>query len=379
MNKKPIVIDLFCGAGGFSEGFRQAGYKIACGIDIKKDCCETYKHNFTEANFINKDIREISSEEILSTCSLNVGEIDVIIGGPPCQGFSHAGKRMVEDPRNVLFKEFVRIVNEIKPKYFVMENVVGLVTMAKGKFKEEIIETFKEIGYLVDVRILNSADYGTPQARLRTIFIGNNTGEEITFPEVTHSKDGIGDLKKWTSVEEALEDLPPLGVGVGKDIASYNNLTTSSYQLYMRGYISYEEWINGSFNLEIKNTEKELFNHWTTKTKDKTRERFIHIAPGENWQSLPEHLKTKGKFSNLYRRLDPCMPSVTLTNIRKTMLIHPWEDRLLSVREGARLQSMPDYMRFMGNLNSQQQQVSDCVPSILSYVIAKHIKSNIKK
>ena len=122
--EKPIVIDLFSGAGGFSEGFRQAGYNIVCGVDINEDCSKSYQMNFKEAKFINQDIREVPTEKILSICNLSEGDVDVIIGGPPCQGFSHAGKRLVDDPRNVLFKEYVRIVNEIRPTYFIMENVV---------------------------------------------------------------------------------------------------------------------------------------------------------------------------------------------------------------------------------------------------------------
>ena len=377
MKKQPIVIDLFSGAGGFSEGFRQAGYNIVCGVDINEDCSKSYKANFENAKFINRNIREVSSKEILSICNLSKGEVDVIIGGPPCQGFSHAGKRLVDDPRNILFKEFVRVVNEIRPTYFVMENVVGLVTMAKGRFKKEILETFEEVGYTVDVKILNSADYGTPQNRHRTIFIGNKKGTPISFPSPTHNENGENGLYKWTTVEEAINDLPPLGIGVGADVMEYNNLITSLYQSYMRGDITYEEWLSGFHPENSHDKMRILYNHWTTKTKEKTRERFIHIAPGCNWEALPEHLKTKGKFSNLYRRLNPESPSVTLTNIRKTMLIHPWEDRLLTVREGARIQSIPDYMKFVGNLNSQQQQISDCVPSILSYVLARHIKKDL--
>ena len=130
-------------AGGFSEGFRQRD--TIHGRDINEDCSKSYKANFENAKFINRNIREVSSKEILSICNLSEGEVDVIIGGPPCQGFSHAGKRLVDDPRNILFKEFVRVVNEIRPTYFVMENVVGLVTMAKGRFKKEILETFEEV------------------------------------------------------------------------------------------------------------------------------------------------------------------------------------------------------------------------------------------
>lgn len=379
INNKPVVIDLFAGAGGLSEGFRQAGYFIAGSVEIDEDAAKSHHVNFPESVLIQQDITTLSAQELLDKCGLRKGEVDVVIGGPPCQSFSMAGKRLIDDPRHVLFQEFVRIVEYIEPTSFVMENVVGLLSMSNGKFKEAILEAFSEIGYEVDVTILNSANYGVPQTRQRTIFIGNKIGKKVTFPLPTHSKNGVNNLLDWTTVGEAISDLPSLEESAGEEKIFYKNSPSQWYQLYIRGIISYKKYIshmlNGdTFNLSgIELEETVLYNHWTSKSGEKTKERFYCINQGENWEALPEHLKTNGKYSNLYRRLELNKPSVTLTNIRKSMFIHPTEHRLLTVREGARIQSFPDYIRFMGKKGSQQQQIGNAVPPLLGYALGTHI------
>lgn len=369
--EKPIVIDLFCGAGGMSEGFRQAGFNVVCGIDFDKDACQTHRTNFPEAATIEGDITQLSIEDIEQAMNYSRDSVDVVIGGFPCQGFSMAGKRWVDDPRNQLFREFVRVVDGFQPSVFVAENVVGLVSMAEGQFVREIKESFNAIGYEVEVKILNSDDYGVPQRRRRAIFIGNRVGVPITFPLPTHSKDGL-DLKSFVTVGEAIDDLPLLVEGFGENEMTYIPSNNLPYQQYMRGDITFEEY-QANIHRKLNKEERMLHNHWTSKSKGTTLDRFRHIAQGQNWSALPEHLKTKGKYSNLYRRLDLDTPSVTLTNIRKSMFIHPYEDRLLTVREGARIQSFPDHMVFEGNLGRQQQQIGNAVPPLLGYAIAKKL------
>lgn len=369
--EKPIVIDLFCGAGGMSEGFRQAGFNVVCGIDFDKDACQTHRTNFPEAATIEGDITQLSIEDIEQAMKYERESVDVVIGGFPCQGFSMAGKRWVDDPRNQLFREFVRVVDGFQPTAFVAENVVGLVSMAEGQFVREIKESFNAIGYEVEVKILNSDDYGVPQKRRRAIFIGNRVGRPIEFPLPTHSKEGI-DLKSFVTVGEAIDDLPLLVEGFGENQTTYVPSNNLPYQQYMRGDITFEEY-QANIHRKLNKEERTLHNHWTSKSKGMTLDRFRHIGQGQNWSALPEHLKTKGKYSNLYRRLDLETPSVTLTNIRKSMFIHPYEDRLLTVREGARIQSFPDHMVFEGNLGRQQQQIGNAVPPLLGYAIAKKL------
>lgn len=369
--EKPIVIDLFCGAGGMSEGFRQAGFDVVCGIDFDKDACRTHRTNFPEAATIEGDITQLSIEDIEVAMKHSRESVDVVIGGFPCQGFSMAGKRWVDDPRNQLFREFVRVVEGFQPTAFVAENVVGLVSMAEGQFVREIKDAFNSIGYEVEVKILNSDDYGVPQKRRRAIFIGNRVGIPIEFPLPTHSRDGI-DLKSFVTVGEAIDDLPPLGERFGENEATYIPSNNLPYQQYMRGDITFEEY-QADIHTDLKKEERLLYNHWTSKSKGMTLERFGHIGQGENWSVLPQQLQTKGKYSNLYRRLNVTTPSVTLTNIRKSMFIHPYENRLLTVREGARIQSFPDHMIFEGNLGRQQQQIGNAVPPLLGYAIAKKL------
>lgn len=369
--EKPIVIDLFCGAGGMSEGFRQAGFELACGIEFDPQICETHRVNFPEGATIEGDIAQLSISSIRKEANLEDREVDLIIGGFPCQGFSMAGKRWVDDPRNQLFKEFVRMVDGFRPKVFVAENVVGLVSMAGGQFVREIKESFAEIGYSVEVKILNSADFGVPQRRQRAIFIGNRIQQEIAFPEATH---GTGKIP-YLTVREAISDLPRLPDGQGSNISTYIARDNLPYQQYMRGDITYEQYQQGTL-IELSEEERNIHNHWTSKSKDTTLERFRHIPQGRNWSALPEGLKTSGKYSNLYLRFDMNEPAVTLTNIRKSMFITPEEDRLLTVREGARIQSFPDWFVFKGNKGSQQQQIGNAVPPLLAYAIAQKIMAD---
>lgn len=363
---KPVVLDLFCGAGGLSEGFRQAGYHVAAGIEFDPNICLTHDANFPEGVTIQADMTKVTPQEIIEQSGYEY--FNVIMGGFPCQGYSHVGKRWIDDPRNQLFKEFVRIVDHFQPEFVVGENVVGIVTMGNGFYVEEIKKEFKAIGYEMEVKILNSAEYGVPQRRYRAFFIGNRVGVPNLFPETTH---GEG-KKPFVTVGEAIYDLPKLGGAKGLEETIFKPLENRPYQQYMRGDITFEQFLNEEYIEEVKE-EYPLINHWTSVSKDKTLERFQHIPMGQNWKALPEHLKTNGKYSNLYLRLDENNTSVTLTNIRKSMFIHPLEDRLLSVREGARIQSFPDYMVFKGTLGSQQQQIGNAVPPLLGYAVGKKI------
>lgn len=165
VNKKYNVIDLFCGCGGFSQGFRQANFNILLGIDLWEDAITTYRHNFGTTNVINADMTEIDGSKILEALKINADDVDVIIGGPPCQGFSLSGKRMLDDPRNKLYKSYVNIVSYIKPKVFVMENVPGLIRLFDGKVKDDVINDFSKLGYNVTYKVLSSDEYGVPQVR----------------------------------------------------------------------------------------------------------------------------------------------------------------------------------------------------------------------
>lgn len=323
-------IDLFCGAGGFSLGFDKSGFENIFSIDIQKDFCETYKANFPKHKLVQEDITKLSNETILEL--INGHQIDVIIGGPPCQGFSIAGtigRKFIDDPRNRLFKEFVRVVNVVKPTYFVMENVARLYTHNKNRTREEIIKDFNELGYGVKCKVLNSADYGVPQIRKRVIFIGSRANDNVTFPIKTHAD--------YKTVKDAIDDLPKLNSG----------------------------------------EKSTLSNHKAMKHTPQMLQKMSFIRDGGNREYIPLNLRPKSGDVRKYIKYDSTKPSITVTgDMRK--VFHYSQNRALTVRELARLQTFPDDFEFKSSSIAQQQQVGNAVPPLMAEAIAKHLKDMIE-
>ncbi len=324
-------IDLFCGAGGFSLGFDKSGFENIFSVDIEEDFCKTYKTNFPTHKLITKDISQLTKEEIKKLTESH--EVDVVIGGPPCQGFSIAGnigRKFIDDPRNRLFKEFVRVVSIVNPKYFVMENVARLYTHNNHKTKEEIIEDFNKLGYEVKCTILNSADYGVPQIRKRVIFIGSRISNNILFPKVTHTK--------HKTVKEYLDDLPILNSG----------------------------------------EESHILNHKAMNHTKQMLEKMSFIKDGGDRKDIPIDLRPKSGDVRKYIKYNSNKPSITITgDMRK--VFHYSQNRALTVRELARLQTFPDSFEFKGSSISTQQQVGNAVPPLMAEAIAKSILNMAKK
>ncbi len=325
MNDKFKYIDLFSGSGGFSLGFDAKGFQNVFSVDIEPSFCETYKHNFPDHRLIQQDICDLSDEEIAQLKGSN--EVDVVIGGPPCQGFSMAGnigRKFVDDPRNRLFKEFVRVVKVVKPKFFVMENVARLYGHNKGGTRSEIIKDFENLGYKVDCKILNSADFGVPQVRKRAIFIGTRTSSDILFPEKS--------VNKYVTVEEALTKYPPLNSGEESAIPNHIAMTHSAQMLKKMS--------------------------------------FVKDGGGRN--EIPIELRPTSGDIRKYIRYKSNEPAVCVTgDMRK--IFHYEQNRALTVRELARLQSYPDDFIFKGAKISQQQQVGNSVPPKMAEAIAQAI------
>lgn len=350
--KKFNFIDLFCGCGGFTQGFRQAGCDPVLGVDMWEDAIKTYKYNFPESAIINADITNLAAEDLLKASGAQANDIDIIIGGPPCQGFSISGKRMIDDPRNVLYKSFVQFVGEIRPKVFVMENVPGLVSMAKGTVKDAVIEDFSLRGYNVSWKILAADDYGVPQHRRRVFFIGLN--KEIfgdtyfKFPVETTKhkkitcKDAISDLD-FISDKEALPDE-----------SSYCLPPQTEYQKLMR-----------------KNSNI-LWNHVATIHNDKTKEIIAMVPDGGNYLDLPQELWSTRKVHIAWTRMDSAKPCFTI-DTGHNHHFHYKENRVPTARESARIQSFPDDFRFLGIKTSQLKQVGNAVPPLLSEALATEI------
>lgn len=355
------VFDLFCGCGGFSKGFQNAGFDIKLGIDIWQDAITTYKHNFPNAVTITEDISNLSGSDLLTRANLLAEEVDVIIGGPPCQGFSLSGKRMIDDPRNILYKSFVRMVSDIRPKVFVMENVPGLVKLFNGKVKNQVIEDFSSLGYEVSLGQLTACDYGVPQARKRVFFVGlnknkiNNT-ERFVFPTPTHG----GEIS-YITCKDAISDLDFIDdTKLLQEQDEYQVAPQNDYQLMMR-----------------KNAKK-LFNHVATIHTEKTRSIIALVPDGGNYKSLPENLQQTRKVNIAWTRMDSKKPCFTI-DTGHNHHFHYRANRVPTVRESARIQSFPDDFEFIGIKTSQLKQVGNAVPPLLAQAIATAIVDVIDK
>ena len=372
------VFDLFCGTGGFSKGFeksRNARYETVFGIDLLPGSVATIRLNHAAALGVCDDIRKVRCEDIRSRLKLRRGELALIIGGPPCQGFSSirpfrsSGE---DDARNTLFEQFANFVNWFRPRALVMENVVGLATHQGGQTIAQIEECFGGLGYHCEWRILNAATFGVPQRRERLILIGVQKGAKIAFPEPTHRNDGstIGHknrakmlvaeedlfsrrrLAPSVTVLDAIGDLPP--IRSGESANAYDRPATTDFQRERR---------NGNQRLKL---------HSSTAHTPKMLEIIRHSA--RNISAIPPHLISSG-FSSCYSRLDGDMTSVTITvnfvHPASNRCIHPVCDRALTPREGARLQSFDDDFEFAGNRSQVVKQIGNAVPPLLGRAIGE--------
>jgi DNA (cytosine-5)-methyltransferase 1 len=395
---KPKVVDLFAGAGGFGLGFIFAGYEVICSLEIDEWAAQTLRVNNPETEVIQRDIRRFKTpSEIRKVCPSSP---DAIIGGPPCQGFSIARpvKKDLKDPRNSLFRDFARWVECLVPSVFVMENVKGLLSRqnARGENVIDIItKAFVDLGYSVEVWVLSAAEYGVPQVRERVFVVGNRLGiKAIGTPPKTHGILGLAEDSKQTKLVEgglqpavalwdAISDLPALQAGEGEEEQPYTTAPNTDY----------ERWARGNQNM--------LWNHVAMQHSERLVERFKLVKWGESSSGVPiEHraLKRNGNgtisqtmYDQNNRRLHPYRPSHTIAASFYANFIHPFQDRNLTAREGARIQSFPDSYRFMGKKTivshkllqrerrfserhlCQYNQIGNAVPPLLAKAIGEHI------
>lgn len=340
-HKKYNVIDLFCGCGGFSLGFERAGFNVLLGIDIWKDALSTFKLNHNRSEILNADLSILSPKDILPL--LDGNDVDVIIGGPPCQGFSIAGKRIVDDIRNKLYKNFVHFVNYFKPKAFVLENVPNILSIGGGLVRDSILNDFSELGYTIEYRVLTASDYGVPQNRRRAFFVGFLNGQHFSFPIPF-------DTEKVTSAE-ALSDLPEHSVDDG---GNYPIAPVSEYQKLMR-----------------KDSSK-LYNHQVTIHNQKTVDIISLVPDGGNYKDLPIELQDTRKVHIAWTRLNSKKPSFTIDTGHRHHF-HYRYNRIPTARESARIQSFPDDFHFTCSRTSQLKQIGNAVPPLMGEAIAKSL------
>lgn len=347
-----IVGDLFAGVGGMSQGFRMAGFDIAFAVEYDKDIAAAYKKNHEETEVYAEDITTIDVKRLHEKYPV----IDVIIGGPPCQGFSQKGKRLsLDDPRNYLFQQYVRFVAEFKPKYFVLENVPNIITTSGGFFKEQIVAAFNQLGYDVTYGVLKAADYGVPQDRHRAVFLGQKGKLEISLPESSGER---------TTVKDAIYDLPFIGSAEGAEVSEYDKPAISDYAKEMRKHSTV------------------LYNHIATAHSRIALERLSLIPKGAGKEVLPAEHRTKSIYSGTWCRLLEDGVAATITTRFDTpssgRFTHPILNRCLTVREAARIQSFPDDFVFYGPKTIQMKEVGNAVPPYLARAIARVIVNNEK-
>ncbi len=345
------VIDLFCGVGGLSLGLEMAGFNAVLGLEKDEKIAEGYKVNFPKSRCLERDISTLSPEDYREI--LGDTDIDLIAGGPPCQGFSQKGKRLnLDDERNFLFKYYIDLVDSIKPKAFLIENVPNLLSTSNGYFYKEIQTALKAMGYTVSSKILNAKDYGVPQSRRRAFIIGIRGNTEFTFPTP---------LKKLVTVEDAIGDLPRLKSGESWDSLGYPNTAYSAFQK------------------QIRKKSTNINNHKSTNHSDIALERLAMIPENGGKEYLPKEHLTKSIYSGTWTRLRSHEQAPTITTRFDTpssgQFTLPTQDRCLSIREAARLQSFPDWFQFTGTKSTQMLQVGNAVPPLL----AKSIGTSLYK
>jgi len=363
---KPLgVLDLFAGAGGFSTGFKKAGFVIPSAVEFDKEIVETYKKNHPETSIHNVDIRTLSTQTVMDDFQRAKVSCDVIIGGPPCQGFSMSGNRIRKiceghfDERNELFMEFFRFVKDLQPSYFIIENVEGILNFNNGQVKDEIYRLFREIGYSLDSKILMASDYGVPQLRRRAFFFGTNKKKSSPADLIPVASHHAGN---YVSVWDAISDLPRIKSSEGADLlVKESHLEYTDYQKLLGAH-----------------RQNVIHNHKASTHSKDTIEKLKMIHNGKKQTDLPEHMHTKSVHSGSWGRMKKNKPAYTLTTRINTpsvgRIVHPESNRTITPREAARIQSFPDDFIFIGGITTIGKQIGNAVSPLLAEKIAKQIK-----
>lgn len=375
---RPTAIDLFSGAGGLTLGLLNSGWDVRGCADASGACAATHSMNFPRIPIHVGDVRDLSGSRIFEMSRLKPGGLDLLAGGPPCQGFSILGQRERGDPRNELFLQFMRLAAELRPKVILIENVPGLATLEGGAVLRAISKAFDEAGYDAACAELVAAQYGVPQLRWRMVFVGwrRDLGRCGGFPVPTHGTAGVGDLvpnrtlapshaEGFLNTREAIGDLPL--VGSGQQAFLYDAHPNCPYQEAMRYGCGHD-----------------VDNHYAPRMSEANLARISALKPGQDWRDLPRELLPMGMQRALrkdhtrrYRRMTwDGVPRSIITRFRDPKsgeYTHPEQHRTISIREAARIQSFPDWFRFLGTLSDQYDQVGNAVPPLMARAIGAEI------
>ncbi len=354
------AIDLFCGCGGIAAGLRAAGFQVMAGVDIEPRYIATFAHNFPSAKTCLLDLSSLPPSDFAAMLNLKRGRLDLLSGGPPCQGFSKNVPRRArhfEDTNNLLVRAFLDYCEFLMPRFVLMENVAEMRNGFGQAYTNEVFQRLEKLGYSVSHAVLNAADYGVPQRRRRAFFIAHRDGGTPAFPGASHTKMNLLTTRNHVTVWEAIGDLPSLEHG--KDANQYALTPFSDFQKTMR------------------NGNQTVANHVARKLQPTQYERLASLTPGQTMKDLPAHLQTKGGYSGAYGRLTKEMIAPTITrwvfHPGSGRWGHPVDTRLLTMREAARLQSFPDDFEFVGSYIQQAGQIGNAVPPLLAQRIAENL------
>ena len=357
--KKFTCVDLFSGAGGLSRGFMDAGYDVVLGVDFNESALKTFKANHGDAKTMLLDLFDHKNIDVIVKYLFDNGiSLDVLIGGPPCQGFSIAGPRDMNDRRNSLYLAMVKLARRIKPKAILLENVPGMIQTNDGIGAKRIVDDFKKIGYKMVPKLLYAPDYGVPQIRKRVFFVGLRDGIEFEFPKPIFSPE------QYVTCEDAIGDLPSLQtkdgeIIKGEEIQDYLCEPQSEYQKM------------------IRNNSNAIYNHIGCIPIEKTKKMISLVPEGKNYKALPEEYRCLYKYHEALTRYHSKKPSLTINTGHRSHFHYKW-NRIPTVRESARLQSFPDDFIFYGNKTEQYKQVGNAVPPLLGKAVAEQLKKYLK-
>ncbi|ADZ72758.1 DNA methylase, C-5 cytosine-specific family [Polymorphum gilvum SL003B-26A1] len=379
-------VDLFAGAGGLAVGFRSAGWGIVAGNDVDPDAAQTFRLNFPEASFFEGPVSKLAADELLADCGIERGDLDCLVGGPPCQSFSHNNHhRSAVDERARLFEHYLTLVGALNPKTLVMENVPGILSIDGGRVVDEILASLKELGFDAVVGRLSAEEFGTPQLRRRVFIVASRIGAASELlPNPTHWSPALakwggpkerpaGATKRPVTVWQAIGDLPEIENGGGVQIAPWaSSHPTTTYQR------------------EMRRAAPQLYNHVCHALASVNLDRIVHVPEGGNWRNVPRDLLPAGMkrarlqdHTKRYGRLSRggfASTILTKCDPHWGAYVHPTQDRTISVREAARLQGFPDSFRFAGdNLSKHYTQVGNAVPIQVAQAIGSAVLAHVRQ